>query len=60
MRLTAPERVVSDRAAGKVRGLLAVALISLLIAVAVAALFARSVTRPIKRLQQATDQLASR
>ena len=58
VRLTAPERVVSDRAAGKVRGLLAVALISLLIAVAVAALFARSVTRPIKRLQQATDQLA--
>jgi signal transduction histidine kinase len=58
VRLTAPERVVSDRAAGRVRGLLAVALISLLIAVAVAALFARSITRPINRLQKATDQLA--
>jgi signal transduction histidine kinase len=59
VRLTAPERVVADRAAGRVRGLLAVALISLLIAVAVAALFARSVTRPLKRLQRATDQLAA-
>lgn len=58
VRLTAPEQAVSDRAADRVRGLLAVALISLLIAVAVAALFARSITRPIKRLQKATDQLA--
>jgi signal transduction histidine kinase len=59
VRLSAPERVVSDRAASRVRGLLAVALISLLIAVAVAWLFARSITRPITRLQRATDELAA-
>ncbi len=59
VRLTAPERVVAGRAAGKVRGLLAVGLISLAIAVAVAALFARSITRPINRLQKATNQLAA-
>ena len=59
VRLSAPERVVSDRAASRVRGLLAVALISLLIAVVVAWLFARSITRPITRLQRATDELAA-
>ena len=58
VRLTAPERVVSDRAAERVRGLLAVALISLLIAVVVAWLLARSVIKPIMRLRAATDQLA--
>ena len=59
VRLSAPERVVSDRVASRVRGLLAVALISLLIAVAVAWVFANNVTRPIRRLQSATDQLAA-
>jgi signal transduction histidine kinase len=59
VRISAPEQVVSDRAADRVRGLLFVALISLLIAVAVAWLFARTVTRPLKRLQAATDQLAA-
>lgn len=58
VRLTAPERVVSDRAADRVRGLLAVAVISLLIAVAVAWLLAQSVIKPISRLRAATDQLA--
>jgi signal transduction histidine kinase len=59
VRLSAPERVVSDRANSRVRGLLAVALISLLIAVAVAWLLAKSITRPITRLRGATDQLAA-
>ena len=59
VRFTAPEQVVSDRAADRVRGLLFVALISLLIAVAVAWLFARTITRPMRRLQAATDQLAA-
>jgi signal transduction histidine kinase len=59
VRLTAPERVVSDRAADKVRGLFLVAAISLLITIAVAWLFARGVTRPLSRLQRATDQLAA-
>ncbi len=59
VRISAPERVVSDRAAGRVRGLLAVAGISLLIAVAVAVIFAASVTGPLRRLRRATDQLAA-
>jgi len=59
VRISAPERVVSDRAASRVRGLLAVALISLAIAVAVAWVFARSVIRPLARLRTATDELAS-
>ncbi len=59
VRLSAPERVVSDRANSRVRGLLAVALISLAIAVAVAWLLAKSITRPITRLRGATDQLAA-
>lgn len=59
VRLSAPERVVSERANGRVRGLLAVALISLMIAVAVAWLMAKSLTGPITRLRGATDQLAA-
>ena len=59
VRISAPERVVSDRAAGRVRGLLAVAGISLLIAVAVAWVFAASVTGPLRRLRRATDELAA-
>jgi signal transduction histidine kinase len=59
VRLSAPERVVSDRVAGRVRGLIAVALISLMIAVAVAWLLAASVIRPLTRLRMATERLAS-
>jgi len=59
VRLSAPERVVADRVSGKVRGLGIVAAISLLIAVAVAWLFARSVTRPLDELESATRRLAA-
>jgi signal transduction histidine kinase len=59
VRISAPERVVADRAASRVRGLLMVALISLAIAVVVAWIFARSVIRPLARLRAATDELAS-
>ncbi len=59
VRLSAPERVVAERVSGKVRGLSIVAGISLLIAVAVAWLFARSVTRPLDELEAATHRLAS-
>lgn len=59
VRLSAPERVVADRVSGKVRGLGLVAAISLLIAVAVAWLFARSVTRPLDDLEAATRRLAA-
>ncbi|HEY5663920.1 MAG TPA: ATP-binding protein [Ilumatobacter sp.] len=58
VRLTAPEEVVADRAAARVRGLLAVASISLLIAVAVAWWLANSITRPIRRLGAVTEDLA--
>jgi len=58
VRLSAPNTLVTDRAASRVRGLLGVALISLAIAVAIAALVARSVTRPLRRLEQATSDLA--
>lgn len=59
VRLSAPERVVADRVDGKVRGLTVVAGISLLIAVAVAWIFARSVTRPLDELEATTHRLAS-
>ncbi len=59
VRLSAPERVVSERVSAKVRGLSVVAGISLLIAVAVAWIFARSVTRPLDELEKATLRLAS-
>jgi signal transduction histidine kinase len=59
VRLSAPERVVAERVSDKVRGLFVVAGISLLIAIAVAWLLARSVTRPLRRLQQATHEFAA-
>ncbi len=59
VRLSAPERVVAERVGAKVRGLAIVAGISLLIAVAVAWLFAKSVTRPLDELEVATRRLAS-
>ena len=59
VRLSAPERVVSERVSAKVRGLSVVAGISLLIAVAVAWLFARSVTKPLDELEKTTLRLAS-
>ena len=58
IRLSAPEQVVTDRASSRVRGLLGIALISLAIAVFVAWLLARGVTRPLRRLEAATSQLA--
>ncbi len=59
VRITAPQRVIDERVNNRVRGLLFVALLSLLIAVGVAWVFARSVTRPMRRLQLATDRLAA-
>ncbi|MDJ0767835.1 MAG: HAMP domain-containing protein [Ilumatobacter sp.] len=59
VRISAPSRIVDDRASDRVRGLLFVALISLLIAIAVAWLFARTLAQPIRRLRLATDDLAA-
>lgn len=58
VRLSAPEQVVSERANSRVRGLFGVALISLSIAVFVAWILARRVTRPLRRLEGATADLA--
>lgn len=58
VRLSAPERIVSDRVADRVRGLFLVGAISLVIAIAVAWLFAGFVSRPLRRLQTATQTLA--
>ena len=58
IRLSAPEQMVTERANSRVRGLLGVALISLAIAVFVAWILARGVTRPLRRLESATSDLA--
>jgi signal transduction histidine kinase len=59
VRLSAPERVVNDRAQSKVNLLYVLAGISLLIAVVAALLLARTVTRGLGRLRAATHTLAS-
>ena len=58
VRFSAPERIIDERTTERVRGLFVVALISLVIAVAVAWVFAQSVARPLRRLQGATQTLA--
>jgi signal transduction histidine kinase len=59
VRLTAPNRVVQDRADSRVRGLFVVAAISLLIAVGAALVLAVSVTRPLARLRSTTLRFAA-
>lgn len=58
VRITAPEAVVSQRVGSQVTGLALVAVISLAIPVAVAVLLAGTVTRPLRRLQTATERIA--
>lgn len=58
VRLSAPERIVSERVADRVRGLFLVGAISLVIAIVVAWVFAGFVARPLRRLQSATQTLA--
>jgi signal transduction histidine kinase len=58
VRLSAPERVVDDRAADRVRGLFVVAINSLLIATGAALILSWSVTRPLARLRATTLRLA--
>ena len=59
VRLSAPERVVSERAGEQVRGLFLVAGISLLIAGAVAWLVAKSLSEPLRNLRNTTHALAA-
>jgi signal transduction histidine kinase len=58
VRFSAPERIVSERTNSRVRGLFVVAAISLVIAVAVAWLFAQWTARPLRRLLVTTQTLA--
>ena len=58
VRISVLDQIVSDRVDARIRGLLFVALLSLLIASAVAWLFARTVTQPLRRLEATTDRLA--
>ncbi|HSJ92264.1 MAG TPA: hypothetical protein VK917_09340, partial [Ilumatobacter sp.] len=50
VRISVLDQIVSDRVNARIRGLLFVALLSLIIASAVAWLFARTVTQPLRRL----------
>lgn len=59
VRLSAPERVVSDEVAAQVRRLFVVAALSLLIAVGVAVAIAVTLTRPIAQLRRTTGELAA-
>jgi signal transduction histidine kinase len=59
VRLTYPASTIDDRVAVKVRGILAVGLISLGTAALAAALMATTIVRPIRRLQRATETVAA-
>lgn len=58
VRLTYPSAEIGRRVDQRVRGLLVVALISVLTAAGAAVVLAGTVTRPIRRLQAATNRLA--
>ncbi len=58
VRITYPASVIGERVESRVRGLLVVALVSLTVALAAAVLFAQTITRPLRRLRSATEQLA--
>jgi signal transduction histidine kinase len=59
VRLTYPASRIDDRVAGKVRGILAVGLISLGTTALAALLMASTIVRPLRRLQRATEQVAA-
>jgi signal transduction histidine kinase len=59
VRLTYPASEVDQRVETRVRGLLAVALISVVMALVAAWALANTVTRPLRRLRLATERLAA-
>jgi signal transduction histidine kinase len=59
VRLTYPASAVDERVERRVRGLVVVAAISVLMALVAALVFATTVTRPLRRLRDATERLAS-
>lgn len=59
VRITYPAAEIGERVESRVRGLAVVALLSIAIAAVAAVLFATTVTRPLRRLRSATEQLAA-
>mgnify|MGYP006276602405 FL=1 len=59
VRITYPKSVLDARVDEQLRGLLIAAAVSIAMAIAVAMLFARTVSRPLEDLRVATDELAS-
>jgi signal transduction histidine kinase len=59
VRLTYPKAVVDERVASRLKGILLVAAISLLLAFVSALIIATSAVRPLKRLRERTDSIAS-
>lgn len=59
VRITYPAGEIDDRVESRVRGLAVAAAISLAVALAAALAFAATVTRPLRRLRAATEQLAA-
>ena len=59
VRLTYPKSVVDDRVAGRLRGLLLLAVISLVLAFFSSFVIATSVVRPLRNLRRKSDDIAS-
>lgn len=59
VRITYPASVIGERVESRVRGLAVVAFISILSAAAAAVLLAGTVTRPLRRLRHATEELST-
>lgn len=59
VRITYPKSVLDARVNEELRGILLAAAVSIAMAIAVAVLFARTVSRPIEDLRHATEQFAS-
>jgi signal transduction histidine kinase len=59
VRITIPKSVLDARVNDRLKGLLVAAAVSIAMAVAVAILLARTVSRPLEELREATDELAA-
>lgn len=57
IRITYPSSVIDDRVTSRLGGIVAAAVVSILVAVAVAFVLANTVTRPLRRLTDTTDRL---
>jgi len=59
VRITYPKSVLDSKVNEQLQGLLVAAVVSIAMAVAVAIFFARTVSRPLEDLREATDELAA-